>query len=487
MKSFSIDPLRQAFSVLPEQAHNSGNEAIDMRYFYVPSNHAKALHPDNVLVVGIRGSGKSEWWKELQNPDLRELVSELSPRAELGKIDCYVGFGAPNDKRYPTKRVFEDLLGKNISAQIIWRTVIAWSLLDTKYFPPKLSSWQDRITYYQTHFEAIDNQLLDLDNELVTKNRKAVILFDALERTSDSWNYLRQILKGLLQVGLDFRSYRAIRLKIFVRPDMLEDPYVTNFPDSSKLTNNSAKLDWTKIELFNLLWQYLGNASTGGQEFRDECARFFNQHWKQYQKFNIWIIPEEMQKDEKLQRNIFHALAGEWMGPNAKRGFPYIWLPNHLGDAHGKVSPRSFLTALSEAATANLIKDQKHPLQYQAIKKGVQEASKIRVEEFKEDYPWVHLLIGPLKGLSVPCPFESIAEKWEEQNTLITLTDRLRNTDENTVKLPPSRLDQGPSGVKQDLVDLGIFEIKRDGRINLPDVYRVGYGLGRRGGVPPVK
>ena len=41
-------------------------------------------------------------------------------------------------------------------------------------------------------------------------------------------------------------------------------------------------------------------------------------------------------------------------------------------------------------------------------------------------------------------------------------------------------------GVRHDLEDLGIFLSMEDGRINVPDVFRVGYGLGRRGGVKPV-
>jgi hypothetical protein len=195
------------------------------------------------------------------------------------------------------------------------------------------------------------------------------------------------------------------------------------------------------------------------------------------------MIPEEMRKDETVQRKIFHALAGEWMGTDARRGYPYTWLPNHLGDSYGKVSPRSFLAALREAATDELIKDQKYPLSYQAIKKGVQKASQIRVNELKEDYRWIELLIAPLKGMSVPCSFDAIESIWQSDK----IKDKLKRIEEGGVRLPPSRLEQGYEGIRQDLVDLGIFEIMRDGRINMPDVYRVGYGLGRRGGVKPVR
>jgi hypothetical protein len=41
--------------------------------------------------------------------------------------------------------------------------------------------------------------------------------------------------------------------------------------------------------------------------------------------------------------------------------------------------------------------------------------------------------------------------------------------------------------VRKDLEVLGIFLRMSDGRVNVPDVFRVGCGLGRRGGVRPVR
>jgi hypothetical protein len=55
------------------------------------------------------------------------------------------------------------------------------------------------------------------------------------------------------------------------------------------------------------------------------------------------------------------------------------------------------------------------------------------------------------------------------------------------VKLPPRHIDQGPDGVRRDLEALRVFYRLLDGRVNIPDVFRVGYGLGRKGGVKPVK
>lgn len=52
---------------------------------------------------------------------------------------------------------------------------------------------------------------------------------------------------------------------------------------------------------------------------------------------------------------------------------------------------------------------------------------------------------------------------------------------QDDVKLRPRRLDRGASGIREDLDTLRVFLCLRDGRVNIPDVFKVGYGLGRRG------
>ncbi|MXY16044.1 MAG: hypothetical protein F4Y57_03335, partial [Acidobacteria bacterium] len=54
-------------------------------------------------------------------------------------------------------------------------------------------------------------------------------------------------------------------------------------------------------------------------------------------------------------------------------------------------------------------------------------------------------------------------------------------------KLPPSHIDDGPNGVRRDLEALGVFQRMSDGRVNVPDLFRVGYGLRRKGGVKPIR
>jgi len=112
----------------------------------------------------------------------------------------------------------------------------------------------------------------------------------------------------------------------------------------------------------------------------------------------------------------------------------------------------------------------------------VQHASEIRRGELREDYPWVDVLLEPLKGRVVPIAFEEIVAAWNEQNVLEKLQ---RESTEG--RLPPAHIEEGVGGLRQDLEDLGIFLRMKDGRVNIPDVFRVAYGLGRKGGVRPLR
>ncbi|SEH09242.1 hypothetical protein [Candidatus Venteria ishoeyi] len=450
----------------------------ELRYLYIPNAHFRALHPDNMLVEGIRGAGKSLWWSALQDKAHRELIAAVLPRTQLSKVDCSAGFGTRKSLSYPSSMVLQQLQ-EQFNTFDIWYSIVAWNLLSSEIDMP--DTWGKRIAWIQANLEHIESSLLRKDRELQAQDKIQLVLFDALDRAAQDWQALRNLLKGLLRLLLEFRAYRAIRLKAFIRPDMLEDKTVLAFPDSSKIIQNKVSLEWQRADLYSLLWHYLGNEPQQGKKFRDSCQKYFGQNWQEPRP-DIWQAPDAMRADEALQRKIFHALAGEWMGRDARRGFPYTWLPNHLGDSYAKVSPRSFLAALRVAASDDLRKEQKYPLHYEAIKKGVQQASSIRVDELREDYPWVGELLNPLKGITLPCEFCLITEYWRIQDSLSKLTQ----TGEDARRLP-ARLDEGNEGVKQDLVELGIFQEKRDGRIDMPDVYRVGYGLGRRGGIKPVR
>jgi len=280
------------------------------------------------------------------------------------------------------------------------------------------------------------------------------------------------IVRGLLRMVLWLKNFLGLQAKVFLREDQAERT-VFNFADASKLLATKAELTWARHDLHGLLWERLINAPG----VHGECLRRICPHVRQDE---VWRIARDMKSESEVQRKVFETLAGPWMGRDKRRGVPYTWSVGHLADGRGQTSPRSFLAAIRQAAEDSSERYPQHDyaLHFESIKRGIQKASEIRVEEMEEDYPWVPDVLSALSGMNVPCEFEAVQEKWEKKFP--------KGAKEMTAtRLPAQHIDRGWDGVLEDLQRLGLLERKRDDRIDMPDLYRVGFGLGRKGGVKP--
>ena len=108
----------------------------------------------------------------------------------------------------------------------------------------------------------------------------------------------------------------------------------------------------------------------------------------------------------------------------------------------------------------------------------------VRVKEITEDYPWVGPAMESLGGqVTIPCSPADLQNRWISNGTL----EEVRQTARTSNKLGPRQIEKGASGLIQDLTNLGILQPLPDGRLQMPDVYRVAFGLGRKGGVKPLR
>lgn len=481
--------MRQALlEALPENDQASSDPVRTPKFTYVPPSHARALDPENTIVEGMRGAGKSHWWAVLNKEEHRKYLESVFPETRIsGNVEISQGYGVGlSPDAWPGKDTLANLI-KTYEPRHIWQAVIAVHANFPAPFPINPGKWESMVKWISEHAEEYDNLLYLVDQELARTQKVKLVLFDALDRLASDWQGIRPLARALFQLALDLRSCRAIRLKLFVRPDMLEDREILAFPDSSKLLARRIQLTWRRVDLYALLFHCLGNADKHGKMFRDNCQKMLGGKWRCDEVSGAWLVPIDLRTDEAIQREVFHAIAGPAMGQGPRRGFPYTWLPNHLIDGRDQVSPRSFVAALRHAVLKDDIPaDWQYALHYKAIQAGVQEASQIRVDEItQEDYPWVESLMQPLKGnITVPCDPKDITKLWQKNKTIENL--RLSQRSGNA-KLPPPHLEEREKGVLHDLEDLGVIQQMWDGRIQMPDVYRIAFGFGRRGGVKPLK
>lgn len=474
-----VTRIREAIiAAIPYETSNYG-QSPDPGQVYIPRAHIKALKLESNLVVGSRGVGKSFWTAALDTPVLRSMLG-ASVR-ELEHTQVRVGFTVGDAiDAYPNMDVFANLLELNYTPYEIWRAVILrWSAEITGESIPK-ADWRNTTDWVRSNPEPLAKCMEKLNAALQEKGQKGLIVFDALDRSSNNWRTMDKIVRDLLRIVLWLKSYPAIHAKVFLREDQFVRT-VTDFPDASKLLATKSELTWQPHDLHGLLWQLLCNApGEHGEVLRNIYDKIIGK--EPQQSGDLWSLADEAKLDGPQQRALFEKLAGPWMGRDRRRGVPYVWSVSHLADGRGQTSPRSFLAAIRAAGEDSFEKNLGHEyaLHYESIKRGVQKASEIRIAEIAEDYPWVRILFKPLEGLTVPCEFSLIEERWKQQlsGDLSTLTQD---------RLPPQHLEGGWPGILEDLVRLGIFEKMKDGRFNMPDLYRVGFGLGRRGGVKPMR
>ena len=482
--AIDVRQAREALAALPKGTSHGETPALDR--VYLPPSHLKAMDPDALVVTGMRGAGKTFWWSALQDRGVRRLVGRSAARSALGEnAEVRTGFGvkpAPDD--HPGKDALRRLLDDGVEPRMIWRTVQSWHLAPDDHPLRRNATWKDRVRHVDGDPEQIDRLFQQRDTEFDGKDSCFLVLFDALDRCSDDRKATYRLIRGLMQAAIDVRPYRRLRIKVFLRSDQVVESEIGDFPDASKVLSSAVELSWPARELYGLLWHHLGNRPDG------ESFRTFldTGDWPSVEVNDrrVYSVPRPLIRETDRQRGKFHEISGKWMGTDRRRGFPYTWIPNHLADTEGRVSPRSFLAALRTAAedTKDERPDHQSALHYDSIKRGVQEASKIRVRELQEDHPWMHRALEHLAGMFVPCEFEEIAARWRDERVLDRLAEEM---EQDEVKLPPRHMAQGADGVRKDIEDLGVFQRLHDGRVNVPDVFRVGYGLGRKGGVKPVR
>ncbi|MFT9265754.1 hypothetical protein [Gluconobacter potus] len=456
--------LRDAILAAPLDSSNFG-ETPQSGTLYLPPSHLKALRLDAHIVVGGRGVGKSFWTAALQSELLRsQLGTAIS---ELQGIEVFSGFSSSeNIENYPNADVFSLFLDQGGDPYDLWRAVVLrWVARQVGETIPS-ETWLSTITWLKSEPESA---------ALLMQRRRdwrGLIVFDALDRTSTDWQRMDGIVRGLLRTVLWLKNFPNLSAKVFLREDQAERT-VFNFPDASKITANKAELTWARHDLHGLLWQRLINSpGIHGECLRNICHSDGNEHF--------WNVTRDMKSESEAQRKAFEVLAGPWMGRDKRRGVPYTWSVGHLADGRGQTSPRSFLAAIRQAAEDSKERYPQHEyaLHFESIKRGIQKASEIRVQEIAEDYPWVPEVLSALGGMNVPIELDVVMGKWNEQ-----FPEGVRSI--SLERLPAQHIDRGWEGVVEDLQRLGLLETKKDGRVDMPDLYRVGFGLGRRGGVKP--
>lgn len=477
MTALTTDEYRTLITRALGVALDADTAGPDLRRLFTPSSHRLALDPDVTVVRGARGTGKTYWAKALTDPELREVAaaSYMMPRLRRVRVTTGFALGGGSGAPYPSKRKIGRLLREGADPEVFWCTVVMLALGVPEV--ASIADWGERIRWTEENDDAYEEALQKADREARDSGETRVLLFDALEHVHADRTTADALLSALFRVALELRlTTGALRAKIFVRPDMYESAPKA-FPDASKLGANAADLTWSRENLYGLLFHQLGNhPGVEAEKFRAAHG-----DWRPAGD-GRFIAPVDVIADEKRQEQVFISLAGPYMGTDRRKGHTFTWVPNHLQDGKGRVSPRTWLYALHKAAALTTERHAGHPypLHYEAIRESLHAASKVRVDELKEDIGWAAAAIERLEGGQVPMEPSFVRAHWEQKDLVTALRQMLEGDDDGS---GPRDVDD-PYALIDELVALGVLTERTSGALDLPDVYRLAFNIGRKGGVP---
>ena len=462
---------------------------------YVPVSHLQALHPDRMVVEGMRGSGKSFWTGVLVNPDLRrelgnqplgiDLKAALASITQCHAIALDINIAA---NTFPSISELPQLLAlPGVTAETIWCVAILrlFPVDPLLEMPPSTDTynlWLAPVAWAGLNPGRVARALDMLDQRLVSANEVALVVFDALDRVSHDLAEVSSITAGLLRVMLNLRFAKGLRLKAFIREDILarSGPSVV---DGSKLLNNQVKLQWTQADLYGLAFYRIAQHAS---IFRTRFAQIAKATWK----LNAGRYQCDAADEPATQKLLWRALVGDYMGKAATSGHSYPYIYNHLSDGLGRVAPRIFLTALRSAieSASNQYPDKPYAIHPEAIKDGVREASMARVTELHEEYQWINAALQCIKDQqkTVPIDKTDLEKIWLKSTAAVLQTiDAMRDTALIPWRSGASNFEKIDQ-LRTTLEQIGIIKsrLKVGGeRIELPDIYRLAYKIGRYGGI----
>jgi hypothetical protein len=470
---FGLTRIREAMAAFEISSRVEPNETIDIERVFFPNTHRGVLDMKRQLVVGNRGMGKSFWTHALMNSAVRERVANAYAFPSLARTNVVLGFNGSTKLSKVTPSVDEIQVAHRAGDDpaLIWQAVILRAVQSLRpggtapTLTEVLNQLKNRPRTYAEELTALDEASAKDDSSIL-------VVFDALDRLSSDWASIRELTKGLLVTLLGLQSFRSIRAKIFMRVDQFADPELFRFPDGSKIRNDYVNLAWQPYELYGLLFFELMRQEAAKPALED-LARRLDAH-------SVLPIGGKMNAVPQTQELLLTAIAGEFMGRSSKRGRVYTWVPLHLNDAANNCSPRTFLTAWKSAAE-HVPAPQRQAVDHLGLSEGVRRASNARLTELREDYPWIDLVLAPLRRQFVPIEKSLLFDFWKGSQVI----ERILGQSSGNGWLAPIGLiiEHSLDALLQTMASIAVMEERANGKINVPDIFRVEAGILRKGGV----
>jgi hypothetical protein len=111
-------------------------------------------------------------------------------------------------------------------------------------------------------------------------------------------------------------------------------------------------------------------------------------------------------------------------------------------------------------------------------------ASRTRVDQLHQEFPWIKGVLAPLAGLLLPQEETEVFSVWKRAGTVKMA---VRDADANGYLPPfPDPKDAHERALYFAMERVGVMFRRRDQRIDMPDLFRVAAKLLKKGGTAPL-
>jgi len=450
--------------------------------FYPVPEHLRMLDPEVVLVVGPRGSGKTEIFRVLTDANLFESVSRethgirLPPANGTRWVKAYPlgrhGFDAGGLRRF-----LDESGNQRKSIQELWFAYLVRSLeadlsdgqrgsLVALLQAPAGAPAQVHAAFLKAR-EAPLLALDDLDARLEQDGRFLFLAYDELDVLGgEDWDAMAAGVQGLVAFWAAYaRRWRHIRPKVFLRTDLFDRFAVSGGADLAKLAAGRVELSWSERQLYAMLLRRVANTSERLADYVRGTARS-NVGWREDDV--LGLIPSLTRWTDA--RPVIERMVGPYMGANKKKGLSYRWPLAHVRDGRNRSVPRPLVRLFEEAArieadSPNAVGGMRI-LAPVSLRRALDRVSTEHVAHARDEWKWIDILAEGLNGLLVP------AERREVEG-------RLEGCEDWDPR-PPFR---DPRDLLDYLLEVGVLRERPKDRIDAPDLFLHGLKLKRKGGV----
>lgn len=472
-------------ALLQELRFGSGHGEHFRPLEFVPiEEHLRAIDQSVVLVVGERGAGKTVLNAALRDPRVRGRLAHFVPGLDRVAVEAAWVDAFPLDRDGPMPRGWQDFAQRHsdrgASTRDLWFAYLVRSLGD-RLVAGEGSAVSEVRSCAATDVEALsaivrrrESELIaeldQLDRSLESSGRGITVSYDELDTLiEDDWVAFGEVIRGLVRCWMVLaRRWKAIRSKIFLRTDFYARFTDVAGADIAKLGANRVELTWSDRYLYAVLLRAMGN--------RSAALRRYAQRGEVRYESDAVLGHLPVVGSAADARPFIERLCGRFMGANANKGLAFHWLLNAVRDGNGRASPRSLLQLVERAADRERQAPRAQGVQllhHTSLRNALDDVSKSHVDAaVGGEWKWLaRIKVALARGPEVP---------WERR-ALEGLLRPLSSAPDSAAHLSVRGLSSGE--LVDYLIDLGIFRVRGESRVDVPDLYLSGLDLRRRGGV----